>query len=190
MFASASSDNSIRIWNQNTFECIKILKGHTKGVDILIAVRNEYLISVSKDQSIIVWDIKNNFLIITTTKTDVNLYSLALFSNDSFITGDYDGSIKMWSTSQFTFKNENTLKGHTDSVSDLVFLNNGYLVSTSFDKTIKIWDNSFNLWFSAMSLLLASFSRREAAISYPAVRMDCAGTSLSFIFGKLSTFCS
>jgi len=54
----------------------------------------------------------------------------------------------MWSTSQFTFKNENTLKEHTDSVSDLLFLSNGFLVSTSFDETIKIWDNSFNLWSS------------------------------------------
>ena len=56
--------------------------------------------------------------------------------------------IKMWSTSQFNFKNEKTLKELNDSVSDLVFLNTGYLVSTSFDKTIKIWDNSFNLWSS------------------------------------------
>jgi hypothetical protein len=55
--------------------------------------------------------------------------------------GDLSGSIQMWSTSQFTFENENTLKEHNDSVSDLVFLNNGYLVSTSFNKTIKIWDN-------------------------------------------------
>ncbi len=54
----------------------------------------------------------------------------------------------MWSTSQFIFKNEKTLKNLNDSVTDLVFLSNGFLVSTSFDKTIKIWDSSFNLWSS------------------------------------------
>jgi WD40 repeat protein len=27
-------------------------------------------------------------------------------------------------------------------------LKNGYLVSTSLDKTIKIWDNSFQMWSS------------------------------------------
>ena len=148
MFASASYDYSIRIWNQNTFECINVLNGHTYAVNGLAIDQNEYLISISSDQSIIFWDILNNFSRLTTTKTAKPLYSLALFSNDSFITGDSAGSIQMWSTSQFSFKNDKTLKKHTDSVSDLVFLNNGYLVGTSFDKTIKIWDNSFNLWSS------------------------------------------
>ncbi len=57
----------------------------------------------------------------------------------------------MWSTSEFNFKNENKLKEFNDSVSDLVFLNNCYLVSTSFDITIKIWNNCFNLWSSTFN---------------------------------------
>jgi WD40 repeat protein len=46
---------------------------------------------------------------------------------------------------------ENTtqiLNEHNDSVSDLAVLKNGSLVSSSLDKTIKIWDNSFQLWSS------------------------------------------
>jgi WD40 repeat protein len=62
------------------------------------------------------------------------LCSIALFSIDSFFTGDENGTIQMWSTAEFNFKNENTLNKLSDSVSGLVFLSNGYLVSTSFDK--------------------------------------------------------
>jgi WD40 repeat protein len=40
------------------------------------------------------------------------------------------------------------LNEHNDSVSDLAVLKNGYLASTSLDKTIKIWNNSFQLWSS------------------------------------------
>ena len=84
MFASASNDNSIRIWDQNTFECLNVLKDHKNYVNSLVVIRNEYLISVSSDQSIIFGDILNNFTKLTTTKTDAGLFSVALLSNDSF----------------------------------------------------------------------------------------------------------
>ena len=104
------------------------------------------MISTSSDQLIIVWDILNNFRKITTTKTSAALSSLALYSNDSFISGDIYGSIQIWSAK--LSGNEKTLKGHNDSVSDLTFLFSGFLVSTSFDKSITIWDKTFNLWSS------------------------------------------
>jgi len=68
MFASASNDNSIRIWDQTTFECIYVLNSLTDFINNLIVIQNEYLISISDDQSFIVWDILNNFLILTASK--------------------------------------------------------------------------------------------------------------------------
>jgi len=52
MFASASWDKTIKIWDQTTFECIFILNDHSNSVLNLVVVRNEYLISISFDQSI------------------------------------------------------------------------------------------------------------------------------------------
>ncbi len=115
----------------------------------LVVIRNEYLISISGDKTIIVWDISNSFSKITTTRTSESLYSLALFSNDSFITGDSVGSIAVWSTSSLIFENTTRiLTEHNDSVTDLVVLKNGFLVSSSLNKLIKIWNNSFQLWSS------------------------------------------
>jgi WD40 repeat protein len=96
-----------------------------------------------------VWDINNTFSKITTTRTLEFLDSLALFSNNSFIAGDLRGSIDIWSTSSLIFENKTQiLDKHNDSVTDLVVLKNGYLVSTSLDRSIKIWNNSFRLWSS------------------------------------------
>jgi WD40 repeat protein len=67
MFASASEDfgvYSIRIWDQNTFECINVLNVHSQWVNSLAVHQNEYLISVSVEGTIIIWDILNNFLIL------------------------------------------------------------------------------------------------------------------------------
>ena len=146
MFASASDDSYIRICDQITFQCIYILNGNiTTG---LVAI-SEYLISISVDQSNIVWDISNSFSKITTTQTSAALFSIALFSNDLFITVNSNGSIEMWSTSSLIFENTTLiLNEHNHSVSDLAVLKNGYLVCTSLDRKIQIWDNSFQLWSS------------------------------------------
>jgi len=148
MFASASDDSSIRLWNETSLEFIDALNGHTNSVKGLISIRNEILISISYDKTIIVWDIKNSFSKLATTRAAAALYSIALFSNESFITGDRDASIQIWSTKYFTFQYEKTLTEHNDSVSDLEFMKNGFLSSASLDRTIKFWDNSFILWSS------------------------------------------
>jgi hypothetical protein len=148
MFASASDDSSIRIWNETSLDLIDALNGHTNSVKGLISLRNEILISISYDKTIIVWDMKNSFSKLATTQTTAALYSLALYSDESFITGDRDATIQIWSTKSFTFQFEKTLTQHNESVSDLVFLKNGFLASSSLDKTIKFWDNSFELWSS------------------------------------------
>ena len=143
-FASASWDRSIRVWDQRSLKCIKILNGHTDRVNSLVVLANEYLISISDDKTLIVWEILKSFSRMT-IQTNEGLYSLALFADVSFITGDTSGSFKIWSKTYFTFEKGKVLN---DLVSDLTFLNNGFLVGSSLDKTINIWDNSFQLWSS------------------------------------------
>ena len=54
--ASGSYDKTIRVWNFESGECLKVLKGHTGGVTSLcISPSNGYLCSGSDDKSIIVW---------------------------------------------------------------------------------------------------------------------------------------
>jgi len=146
LVASASGDTSIRIWNQTSFECIHVLNGHSEGINGLLVDQNTNLISISGDGAIVVWSTVT-FLKITATHRLKNLCALAFLPRiESFAIVDEDGAIQIWLT-KFTFQNEKTLK-HDDCVSDLAFMKNGFLASTSLDKTIKIWDNSFEMWSS------------------------------------------
>ncbi len=143
-FASASQDNSIRIWNQNTFEIIRNLTDHTNSVRGLAALKNGHFVSISADKTAIVWD-SSSFtkLRIITTNSFYGFYSVCSYFNDSFFTADSSQTVKYWST--FSLKESKTLNGfHNNSITDLAVLNNGFLSSASFDGKLIIWDNSFN----------------------------------------------
>ncbi len=139
MFASASGDKTIRIWDQAELECIRILTGHT--VSGLAVVENEYLVSISDDTAI-VWDSYSFSKIASVNSTAVNgFFSVCTYFDYSFITSDYEGRIQIWSQS---LESSETLKGHSYTVTDLAVLNNGYLASAYFDGTLIIWNSSFH----------------------------------------------
>jgi WD40 repeat protein len=49
-----------------------------------------------------------------------------------------DTDIKIWDI--YSYKLIETLSGHTNSVSDIILMDNGNIVSSSHDHTLKIWD--------------------------------------------------
>ena len=140
LIASSSHDTSIRIWNLTTFECVGFLNDHTTIVWELAVLDNGNMISVSEDKSFIEWNIHSMNKIINFNTTSA-LTSVAVYLNDSFITADLDYNIKIWSSS--FLENTSTLRGYDDPVHAIAVLNDGYLVSSSSDKSVRIWDNFF-----------------------------------------------
>ena len=53
--ASGSSDKSIRIWNVQSGETMKILNGHNGAIFCLVALDNDSLASGSADKTIRIW---------------------------------------------------------------------------------------------------------------------------------------
>lgn len=64
IFATASRDKSIKIWDMKNFQLLKVIdrskqEGHLNSVNKLLWTDyNDYLISVSDDRTLIVWDIQ------------------------------------------------------------------------------------------------------------------------------------
>lgn len=62
--ASASFDNTIRLWNPRNHECMYVLKGHSMQIyGLSFSYTGEYLVSGSADQSIKVWKVSDGKLI-------------------------------------------------------------------------------------------------------------------------------
>ena len=62
LFTSASSDKTIKIWNAQNFELIKVIDkerndSHTNCINKLLWMNDETLVSCSDDRAVMVWKI-------------------------------------------------------------------------------------------------------------------------------------
>ena len=58
-FISGSFDNTIKIWNSQTGECIKSFNLHLNAVTSLELFSNDRIISSSKDNTVKLWNINS-----------------------------------------------------------------------------------------------------------------------------------
>jgi WD40 repeat protein len=138
LLASGSWDNTIKLWNTDSSQCIQTLKGHSNGVNCLIELENGHLASSSEDKTIKLWNIVDGGCSKTLRGHSKTVYCLVELKNALLASGSWDKTIKLWDTT--TGECIKTLTEHSDSINCLIKLKNGHLASGSEDKTIKLWN--------------------------------------------------
>ncbi len=95
---SASKDTTMKIWDKNTFNCIRTLEGHTDCVQSLVTCYNGDIISVSNDRTIKIWNSDTGALKRTiNTAHNGWITCIKLYINkDEIVTGSRDETIKLW----------------------------------------------------------------------------------------------
>jgi len=143
VFASASSDTTIRLWDIASGKIVRLLQGHTDWVNALaFSPDGRFLASAGLDGTLRIWDansgqeihrlgVKEGWLLSLTFSPDGKL--LAAAGEDKII---YLYEVPSW-------RKVNTLKSHTGPIHALAFHpQNPILVSGSDDGTIRVWDLS------------------------------------------------
>lgn len=119
-----------------------VLKSHSSKVTSLSfnKVKTDLLASVSTDSSIIVWDLSSFTPIQKLVIPDASL-TVCKFDSDSgslLAVGTFEGAVYIYISDK-----ESPIiafKSHTDYISDLVFLDPQHVITSSGDKSVKIWD--------------------------------------------------
>ena len=141
MLASASWDQTVRLWNVNTGRLLHTLTGHTNEVmSVAFSPDGNTLASGSWDGTIRLWNPRNGKLKRTLTEHVGGVASVA-FSPDgnTLASGCADRTVRLWNTT--TWKLERTLTGHTDVVETVAFSPDGNtLASGSRDTIIRLWN--------------------------------------------------
>jgi WD40 repeat protein len=139
--ASASRDNTIKLWNLASDKEIVTLTGHQDIVtSVTFSPNGKTLASASADKTIKLWNTATSQTIFTLTGHQDIVTSVTFSPNGKTLaSASADKTIKLWNTatSQTVF----TLTGHKNIVTSVIFSPNGKtLASASDDGTIKLWN--------------------------------------------------
>ncbi|PKX91400.1 WD40 repeat-like protein [Aspergillus novofumigatus IBT 16806] len=144
LLASASKDNTIKVWDASNSQCIQTLKGHSDLIySVIFSHDSKLLASASKDNTIKtvkVWDASNGQCIQTLQGHSGSVYSVTISYSSMFLaSASFNKTMRVWDVSNGQCIQ--TLKGHSSSVYSVTFSDNSKLLaSASFDETL--WDAS------------------------------------------------
>jgi F-box and WD-40 domain protein 1/11 len=134
---SGLRDNTIKIWNRKTCECIKVLTGHNGSV-LCLQYDDQIIVTGSSDSTIRIWNVKTGELLNTLLHHCEAVLHLR-FVDGTMVTCSKDRSIAVWqmnSSTDITIRR--VLVGHRAAV-NVVDFDEKYIVSASGDRTIKVW---------------------------------------------------
>lgn len=145
VIASCSEDVCIKLWDYETGNFERSLKGHTDVVqDIAFDPQSgKLLVSCSADMSIRIWDIQETYSCIKTLQGhDHNVSSVTFTpSGDHVVSSSRDRTIKIWEVA--TGYCIRTLVGHRDWVRQVrIFSDGNLMASCSNDQSVFVWQIS------------------------------------------------
>jgi len=173
IIAYGYEEGGVYIWNWKNKTKPYLIGQHNVLVSqIKYSLDGKILASASNDGVIKLWDVSNNYKLIGIIKAHEKfIYGLSFDKDNSFIASssmDVSDSLKIWSIEkaknshlkdEILKQSETSLLGHKDRVNTIQFnpSNKYMLVSSSNDKTIRLWhwNNIINSQSSSLDDLLA-----------------------------------
>ncbi|KAG0326208.1 hypothetical protein BGZ99_009915 [Dissophora globulifera] len=132
---TGSYDNTARVWNIETGECLRTLSGHALCIRAL-RFDDAKLITGSMDRTLKIWNYHTGQCIRTLQGHTDGVVSLD-FDSCILASGSVDSSIKIW---DFATGKCSTLNGHSGSINKVQIYMKTMLFSASEDTTVKLWD--------------------------------------------------
>lgn len=125
------------------------LSEHKMPIKSMIQLENGFLISASKDESIIIWESTDNIF----KKMDSiqahkgGVYSLCQLKENKFASAGADGNINLWKKNDSNdkyFLDQSIKSAHKGKIRCLILLNNNNLCSGGDDGYVKVWKENNN----------------------------------------------
>lgn len=139
--ATASSDNSIRIWERLTGRELRLLSGHSGPVKSLACSPDgKFLVSGSSDRTVRIWNVETGIEMSVLDNKNAVAEAVAFSSSGSLVAaGSSDGSVKIWNAINGTAASE--FSGSPDRVTSMAFgPDNGSIAFGDYAGIVKIFN--------------------------------------------------
>lgn len=147
LILSSGNDNNIKIWEvYGRHKLLRGYYGHTKPVNYInFSQDGTKFISCSYDKYVKIWDTEKGTCI---NKLKLRSYpTVAKFNpkkNNEFLIGNAKANIEHYDLNSNDIVQ--SYESHRGAINDMIFINDGTnLVTSSADKTIKIWNLGVNM---------------------------------------------
>ncbi|KAF9309815.1 hypothetical protein BGZ91_007283, partial [Linnemannia elongata] len=136
--ASASNDNSIRLWDARTGAAVFVM---TDNIDEIACV--------GRDKTIRIFDTLAGLLVLETCKDD--FHDCVTYSHDGQLIATGSGNrLQLWEAEATTFERGRGWEAHMHGISSIAFSpDDRWIASCSWDRTVKMWDSGSGLLASS-----------------------------------------
>eukprot|EP00404_Azadinium_spinosum_P007093 CAMPEP_0180443608 /NCGR_PEP_ID=MMETSP1036_2-20121128/14765_1 /TAXON_ID=632150 /ORGANISM="Azadinium spinosum, Strain 3D9" /LENGTH=413 /DNA_ID=CAMNT_0022449931 /DNA_START=140 /DNA_END=1377 /DNA_ORIENTATION=- len=142
--ASASGDNTVKVWDLASGQCLATLTGHAKCVWALVLFDPRRLVSASADFTVKVWDLLRSRCAVTLKGHEDWVMALAKVSNIRLVSASSDLAIKVWDMNDescvITLHIPPSMDVRTGWFMDLAVIDPSHVASASGDRAVRVWD--------------------------------------------------
>jgi U4/U6 small nuclear ribonucleoprotein PRP4 len=129
----------VHVWDLRTGKSIKHFLGHAKRVLNAEFHPNGFeLATAGDDGTIKIWDLRRRKMSASLPAHSNLVTQLSFASSGEYLaSSSFDGTAKLWSCRDWKMLNQ--LQGHEGKVTGVDLLDNHTIVTSGFDKTLKMW---------------------------------------------------
>jgi WD40 repeat protein len=139
-FLSGSYDQTLKVWDKTTGECLHSLST-TSLVWNLLRLRNNSTFLCGLSDGTIEEKSVDNFATLDTLKQHSNsVWSMCELSNGNVVSASWDKTAKEWNMETKTVVR--TFIGHSDWIMRVMELRDKTIATASWDKTVRVWQES------------------------------------------------
>ena len=137
---SASEDGTVRVWDALSGECVRELRGHTRGVtSVALSADGGRVVSGSDDGTVRVWDALSGECVRELRGHTNWVRSVAVSADGGRVVSvSEDGTVRVWDALSGECVRE--LRGPRGVKGVAVSADGGRVVSGSEDGTVRVWD--------------------------------------------------